>query len=79
MVLSERLRIYPKESTTCKLCHIDAVTVKSHLLVLVVEDITRSTLVGRDLKMVTFLHYQYKWMLQRLHFPPKLTLGYLVE
>ena len=41
-----------KESTKCKLCHIDAVTVKNHLLVLVVEDITRGILVGSDLKMV---------------------------
>ena len=49
-----------KESTTCKLWHIDAVTVKSHLLFLVEKDITRSILVGSDLKMVTFLpHQQY--------------------
>ena len=41
-----------KESTTCKLCHMDAVTVKSHLLVLVVEDITRGILVESDLKTV---------------------------
>ena len=58
MVLSARLTIYPKESTTCKLCHIDAVTVKSHLVVLVVKDITRSILVGSDLRMVTSLHHQ---------------------
>ena len=47
-----------KESTTCKLCHIDALTVKSHLLVLVVKDIPRSTLAGSDLKMVTSLLHQ---------------------
>ena len=41
-----------KESTTCKLCHIDAVTVQSLLVVLVVEDITRAILVGSELKMV---------------------------
>ena len=58
MVLSVYLTIYPKESTTCKLCHIDAVTVKSHLLVLVVKDITRSILVGSDLRMVTSPHHQ---------------------
>ena len=34
------------------LCHIDIVTVKSHLLVLVVEDIKKGILVGSDLKMV---------------------------
>ena len=34
-----------KDSTTCKLCHIDAVTVKSHLLVLVVKDIKKVYLV----------------------------------
>ena len=58
MVPSARLRIYPKESNTCKLCHIDAVTVKSYLLVLVVEDITISIFVGSDFKMVTQLHHQ---------------------
>ena len=65
-----------KESTTCKLCHIDAVTVKSHLLMLVEEDITGGILVGSDLKMVmtsfpwwTSLHHQQKheWMPQILH------------
>ena len=54
-----------KESTTSKLCLIDAVTVKSYLLVLVVEDITRGILAGSDLKMVkttfpwwTSVHHQ---------------------
>ena len=42
---------FHKESTSCKLCHIDAVTVKSHLLVLVIEDIMRGILVGSDLKL----------------------------
>ena len=41
-----------KESTTREVCYIDDVTVKSHLLVLVVEDITRGILVGGGLKMV---------------------------
>ena len=41
-----------RESTTGVLCHINAVIVKSHLLVLVVEDITKGILVGSDLKMV---------------------------
>ena len=40
-----------KESTTCILCHINAITVKSHLLLLVVEDITKGILVGSYLKM----------------------------
>ena len=51
------LTIYPKESTTLKLCHIDAFTVKSHLLAVVVKGITGSILVGSDLKMVTSLFY----------------------
>ena len=42
-----------KESTTRKLCHIDAITFKNHLLVLVVEDIPRGVLVESDLEMVT--------------------------
>ena len=58
MVLSARLRIYPKESNTFKLCHIDAVTVKIHLSVPVFKDIRRSILVGSDLRMVAFLHHQ---------------------
>ena len=71
---SSRLPQLQKESTTCILCHINAVTVKSHLLVLVVEDITKGILVGSDLKLVktsflwwTSLHHQqnHERILQR--------------
>ena len=53
-MLSARLQFFFtfKESATRILCHINAVTVKSHLLVLAVEDITKGTLVGRDLNRV---------------------------
>ena len=49
-MLSARLPQLQKELTTCILCHINAVTAKSHLLVLVVEDIAKGILVGSDLK-----------------------------
>ena len=88
IVLSARVPQLQKESTTCILCHINAVTVKSHLLVLVVEDITKGILVKSDLKMDktsflwwTSLHYQqhHEGILQRLHSLLKSRIGSLME